>query len=120
MCTALISAFTGIPVRSDTAMTGEITLRGQVLKIGGLKEKLLAAKRGGIKRVILPKENSADLTEIPEQILDSLEIITVDWIDEVISNALESEPSPLKKSQNLPKKPRTRKSKTKTNINQTH
>ncbi len=120
MCTALISAFTGIPVRSDTAMTGEITLRGQVLKIGGLKEKLLAAKRGGIKRVILPKENSADLTEIPEQILDSLEIITVDWIDEVISNALESEPAPLKKSQNLPKKPRTRKSKTKTNINQTH
>lgn len=98
MCTALISAFTNIPVRSDTAMTGEITLRGQVLKIGGLKEKLLAAKRGGIKRVILPKENAADLTEIPDQILDSLEIITVDWIDEVISNALEFEPMPLKKS----------------------
>ena len=98
MCTALISAFAGIPVRSDTAMTGEITLRGQVLKIGGLKEKLLAAKRGGIKRVILPKENAADLTEIPDQILDSLEIITVDWIEEVISNALESEPMPLKKS----------------------
>ena len=104
MCTALISAFAGIPVRSDTAMTGEITLRGQVLKIGGLKEKLLAAKRGGIKRVILPKENAADLTEIPDQILDSLEIITVDWIEEVISNALESEPMPLKKSKAAPKK----------------
>ena len=120
MCTALISAFTGIPVRSDTAMTGEITLRGQVLKIGGLKEKLLAAKRGGIKRVILPKENSADLTEIPDQILDSLEIITVDWIEEVISNALESEPMPLKKSKAAPKKTRNLKNKSKSDINQTH
>ncbi|MDA8884946.1 endopeptidase La [Gammaproteobacteria bacterium] len=120
MCTALISAFTEIPVRSDTAMTGEITLRGQVLKIGGLKEKLLAAKRGGIKRVILPKENAADLTEIPDQILDSLEIITVEWIDEVISNALEKEPMPLKKSQISPKKIRSTKSKQKSDINQTH
>ena len=120
MCTALISAFTGIPVRSDTAMTGEITLRGQVLKIGGLKEKLLAAKRGGIKRVILPKENSADLTEIPDQILDSLEIITVEWIEEVISNALESEPMPLKKSKAAPKKTRSLKNKSKSDINQTH
>ena len=120
MCTALISAFTEIPVRSDTAMTGEITLRGQVLKIGGLKEKLLAAKRGGIKRVILPKENAADLTEIPDQILDSLEIITVEWIDEVISNALEKEPMPLKKSQISPKKIRSSKSKLKSDINQTH
>jgi|TARA_B110000438_G_scaffold36556_1_gene36308 ATP-dependent Lon protease len=120
MCTALISAFTGIPVRADTAMTGEITLRGQVLKIGGLKEKLLAAKRGGIKRVILPKENAADLTEIPDQILDSLEIITVDWIDEVISNALESEPMPLKKSKVAPKKTRSLKNKSKSDINQTH
>ena len=120
MCTALISAFTGIPVRADTAMTGEITLRGQVLKIGGLKEKLLAAKRGGIKRVILPKENAADLTEIPDQILDSLEIITVDWIDEVISNALESEPMPLKKSKVAPKKTRSLKNKAKSDINQTH
>tara|TARA_B100000795_G_scaffold200482_1_gene154268 strand:+ start:6925 stop:9333 length:2409 start_codon:yes stop_codon:yes gene_type:complete len=120
MCTALISAFTGIPVRSDTAMTGEITLRGQVLKIGGLKEKLLAAKRGGIKRVILPNENAADLTEIPDQILDSLEIITVDWIDEVISNALESEPMPLKKSRNLSKKTTATKAKSKSDINQTH
>ena len=120
MCTALISAFTGIPVRADTAMTGEITLRGQVLKIGGLKEKLLAAKRGGIKRVILPNENAADLTEIPDQILDSLEIITVDWIDEVISNALESEPMPLKKSKAAPKKSRSLKNKAKSDINQTH
>ena len=120
MCTALISAFAGIPVRSDTAMTGEVTLRGQVLKIGGLKEKLLAAKRGGIKRVILPKENAADLTEIPDQILDSLEIITVDWIEEVISNALESEPMPLKKSKAAPKKTRNLKNKSKSDINQTH
>jgi len=120
MCTALISAFTGIPVRSDTAMTGEITLRGQVLKIGGLKEKLLAAKRGGIKRVILPKDNAADLTEIPDQILESLEIIPVAWIDEVISNALESEPMPLKKAKTSSKRTRSSKSKAKTNINQTH
>jgi ATP-dependent Lon protease len=120
MCTALISAFTGIPVRSDTAMTGEITLRGQVLKIGGLKEKLLAAKRGGIKRVILPKDNAADLTEIPDQILESLEIIPVAWIDEVISNALESEPMPLKKVKTSSKRTRSSKSKSKTNINQTH
>ena len=120
MCTALISAFTNIPVRSDTAMTGEITLRGQVLKIGGLKEKLLAAKRGGIKRVILPKENAADLTEIPDQILDSLEIIAVDWIDEVISNALESEPMPVKKSKITTKKTPNLKKKSKSDINQTH
>ena len=120
MAISLISIFTGIAVRSDTAMTGEITLRGQVLKIGGLKEKLLAAKRGGIKRVILPKDNAADLTEIPDQILESLEIIPVAWIDEVISNALESEPLPLKKTKSTAKRTRSSKSKTKTNINQTH
>ena len=97
MCTALISVFTGIPVRSDTAMTGEITLHGQVTKIGGLKEKLLAAKRGGIKRVIIPEENAADLREIPSQITHALEIIPVRWVDEVISQALISEPKPLKK-----------------------
>jgi ATP-dependent Lon protease len=97
MCTALISVFTGIPVRSDTAMTGEITLHGQVTKIGGLKEKLLAAKRGGIKRVIIPEENAADIREIPSQITHALEIITVRWVDEVISQALISEPKPLKK-----------------------
>ena len=97
MCTALISVFTGIPVRSDTAMTGEITLHGQVTKIGGLKEKLLAAKRGGIKRVIIPEENAADLREIPSQITHALEIIPVRWVDEVIAQALISEPKPSRK-----------------------
>ena len=97
MCTALISVFTGIPVRSDTAMTGEITLHGQVTKIGGLKEKLLAAKRGGIKRVIIPEENAADLREIPSQITHALEIIPVRWVDEVIAQALISEPKPARK-----------------------
>jgi ATP-dependent Lon protease len=97
MCTAMISVFTGIPVRSDTAMTGEITLHGQVTKIGGLKEKLLAAKRGGIKRVIIPEDNSADLREIPSQITHALEILPVRWVDEAISHALTSEPKPIKK-----------------------
>jgi ATP-dependent Lon protease len=97
MCTALISVFTGIPVRSDTAMTGEITLHGQVTKIGGLKEKLLAAKRGGIKRVIIPEENTADIREIPSQITHALEIIPVRWVDEVIAQALISEPKPARK-----------------------
>ena len=88
MTTALISAFTEIPVRSDVAMTGEITLRGQVLKIGGLKEKLLAAKRGGIKKVIIPLDNKADLKEIPDVITDKLDIVPVEWIDEVILHCL--------------------------------
>ena len=97
MAIALISIFTGIPVRADTAMTGEITLRGQILKIGGLKEKLLAAKRGGIKNVIIPKDNEPDLIEMPKQITESLNIIPVEWIDEVISSALIEEPTPLSK-----------------------
>ena len=97
MCTALISVFTGIPVRSDTAMTGEITLHGQVTKIGGLKEKLLAAKRGGIKRVIIPEDNAADLREIPSQITHALDIHPVRWVDDAISLALTSEPKPSKK-----------------------
>jgi ATP-dependent Lon protease len=97
MCTALISVFTGIPVRSDTAMTGEITLHGQVTKIGGLKEKLLAAKRGGIKRVIIPEDNAADLREIPSLITHALEILPVRWVDEAITHALTSEPKPIKK-----------------------
>ena len=97
MAISLISIFTGIPVRADTAMTGEITLRGQILKIGGLKEKLLAAKRGGIKNVIIPKENEPDLEEIPNQITKSLNIIPVEWIDEVISAALVEEPTPISK-----------------------
>ena len=98
MAISLISIFTGIPVRADTAMTGEITLRGQILKIGGLKEKLLAAKRGGIKNVIIPKENEPDLQEIPKQITSSLNIIPVEWIDQVISSALVEEPTPLSKN----------------------
>ena len=97
MAISLISIFTGIPVRADTAMTGEITLRGQILKIGGLKEKLLAAKRGGIKNVIIPKENEPDLQEIPDQITKSLNIIPVEWIDDVISAALIEEPTPTSK-----------------------
>ena len=97
MAISLISIFTGIPVRADTAMTGEITLRGQILKIGGLKEKLLAAKRGGIKNVIIPKENEPDLQEVPDQITKSLNIIPVEWIDEVISSALIEEPTPSSK-----------------------
>ncbi|MDC1098180.1 magnesium chelatase domain-containing protein, partial [Gammaproteobacteria bacterium] len=92
MCTALISAITTIPVRSDVAMTGEITLRGEVLPIGGLKEKLLAAHRGGITTVIIPSENEKDLTEIPKNIKSGLEIVPVRWIDEVISVALERAP----------------------------
>jgi len=99
MCTALVSSLTGIPVRSDVAMTGEITLRGQVLPIGGLKEKLLAAHRGGIKTVIIPDENRRDLKEIPDNIKADLEIRPVKWIDEVLSIALTREPEPLTEEQ---------------------
>ncbi|OMH38781.1 endopeptidase La [Motiliproteus sp. MSK22-1] len=95
MCTALVSALTEIPVRSDVAMTGEITLRGQVLPIGGLKEKLLAARRGGIKTVIIPDENQRDLKEIPDNIKEELEIKPVKWIDEVLEIALQFQPEPL-------------------------
>ena len=95
MCTALVSSLTQIPVRSDVAMTGEITLRGQVLPIGGLKEKLLAAHRGGIKTVVIPDENERDLKEIPDNIKDALTIKPVKWLDEVLEIALESTPSPL-------------------------
>lgn len=95
MCTALVSVATGIPVRADVAMTGEITLRGEVLAIGGLKEKLLAARRGGIKTVLIPHENERDLAEVPEKIKEKLEIRPVKWIDEVLEIALESSPTPL-------------------------
>ena len=95
MCTALISALTRIPVRADVAMTGEITLRGEVLPIGGLKEKLLAAHRGGIRTVLIPEENRKDLDEIPGNIKDSLDIRPVRWIDDVIAVALEHMPEPL-------------------------
>ena len=92
MCTALISSLTDIPVKANVAMTGEITLRGEVLPIGGLKEKLLAAHRGGIEVVIIPEENKKDLTEIPKNIKDKLEIIPVQWIDQVLEIALERMP----------------------------
>ena len=92
MCTALVSVYTGIPVRAEVAMTGEITLRGEVLKIGGLKEKLLAAHRGGIKTVLIPKDNEGDLREIPDNIKADLTIKPVKWIDEVLEVALESSP----------------------------
>ncbi|MDY0249300.1 MAG: endopeptidase La [Pseudomonas sp.] len=95
MCTALVSALTKIPVRADVAMTGEITLRGQVLAIGGLKEKLLAAHRGGIKTVIIPEENVRDLKEIPANIKADLDIKPVKWIDEVLQIALQYMPEPL-------------------------
>jgi ATP-dependent Lon protease len=95
MCTTLVSALTGIPVRSDVAMTGEITLRGQVLPIGGLKEKLLAAHRGGIKTVLIPEENRRDLKEIPDNIKADLEIKPVKWIDQVLEVALVEQPVPF-------------------------
>jgi ATP-dependent Lon protease len=94
MCTALVSALTNIPVRADVAMTGEITLRGEVLPIGGLKEKLLAAHRGGINKVLIPQENEKDLAEIPKNIKDKLDILPVKWIDEVLQHALEKMPVP--------------------------
>ena len=95
MCTALVSVLTGIPVKADVAMTGEITLRGQVLAIGGLKEKLLAAHRGGIKKVLIPEENRRDLKEIPDNIKADLQIIPVEWIDEVLEVALSFMPKSL-------------------------
>ena len=94
MCTALVSVLTGIAVSADLAMTGEITLRGQVLPIGGLKEKLLAAHRGGISRVVIPEENVRDLKEVPDNVKDDLEILPVGWMDDVIDAALESRPEP--------------------------
>ena len=95
MTTAFVSALTGIPVRGDVAMTGEITLRGEVTAIGGLKEKLLAALRGGIKTVLIPQENVKDLQEIPENVKNGLEIVPVKWIDQVLDIALERKPTPL-------------------------
>ena len=95
MTTAFVSALTGIPVRGDVAMTGEITLRGEVTAIGGLKEKLLAALRGGIKTVLIPEENVKDLQEIPDNVKSGLEIVPVRWIDQVLDVALASKPVPL-------------------------
>ncbi len=95
ICTAMVSALTGIPVRADVAMTGEITLRGEVLPIGGLKEKLLAAQRGGIKLVLIPEENTKDLVEIPDNVKNKLDIHPVRWIEQVLELALERKPEPL-------------------------
>ncbi len=96
MCTALVSVLTNIPVRSDVAMTGEITLRGEVLPIGGLKEKLLAALRGGITTVLIPEENRRDLADIPQNVLDAIDIKPVKWIDEVLEIAMQHLPEPKK------------------------
>jgi len=94
MATALVSTLTRIPVRADVAMTGEITLRGRVLPIGGLKEKLLAAMRGGIRTVIIPEENRKDLTDLPKSVTQQMKIVPVRWIDEVLDLALERPVSP--------------------------
>jgi len=111
MCTALVSALTNIPVRSDVAMTGEITLRGEVLPIGGLKEKLLAAHRGGISIVLIPEENRKDLAEIPKNVKEKLDIRPVRWIDQVLEVALQHQPTPLEEADN--KEPSKAKSKVK-------
>src|SRR6056300_1731717 len=95
MCTALVSALTNIPVRADVAMTGEITLRGRVLAIGGLKEKLLAALRGGIKTVLIPKDNEKDLADVPENVKKELKIIPITLIDEALNAALVADLTPM-------------------------
>jgi ATP-dependent Lon protease len=99
MCTALVSSLTQIPVHANVAMTGEITLRGEVLPIGGLKEKLLAAHRGGISTVVIPDENRKDLTDIPKNILAKLEIKPVKWIDQVLEIALRQVPAPAEQKE---------------------
>jgi len=98
----MISVLTGIPVRADLAMTGEITLRGEVLVIGGLKEKLLAAHRGGVKTVLIPEENVKDLAEIPDNIKNRLEIVPVKWVEQVLQLALERQPEPRKPASDAP------------------
>jgi ATP-dependent Lon protease len=103
--TALVSILTGIPVRADVAMTGEITLRGEVLPIGGLKEKLLAAHRGGIKTVLIPQQNVKDLTDVPENIKNHLDIHPVKWIDDVLALALASVPVPLPEAADVNENP---------------
>jgi ATP-dependent Lon protease len=105
ICTAMVSVLTGIPVLADVAMTGEITLRGEVLPIGGLKEKLLAAHRGGIKTVLIPEENVKDLKEIPDNVKNRLDIHPVKWIDQVFELALERKPQPLAEEQSVPVPP---------------
>ena len=99
MCTAIVSVLTGIPVRKDVAMTGEVTLRGNVLAIGGLKEKLLAAHRGGIKTVIIPFDNEKDLADIPDNVTKGLKIVPVKHVDEVFNLALSYMPKPIEFSE---------------------
>ena len=106
IATSMVSMLSGIPVRADVAMTGEITLRGEVLQIGGLKEKLLAAHRGGIKTVLIPDENVKDLVEIPDNIKNKLEIVPVKWIDKVLEIALERQPTPLPEADEAPIPPK--------------
>ena len=105
MVTSIVSSITGIPVDRNIAMTGEVTLRGHVLPIGGLKEKLLAAHRAGIPKVLIPEENKKDLAEIPKNIMDNIEIITVKTVDEVLKVALTKELKPIEwiEVENLPK-----------------
>jgi len=105
MCTALVSALTGIPVRADVAMTGEITLRGEVLPIGGLKEKMLAAQRGGIQTVLIPHENVKDLADIPDNVKSKLNIEPVRWIEDVLKLALERLPEPKPETEATPAAP---------------
>ena len=101
MATAIVSILTGIPIRRDIAMTGEITLRGRVLPIGGLKEKLLAAMRGGLKKVLIPEENAKDLAEIPNSVKNALEIVPVSRMDEVLTHALVRQPTPIRWEEKL-------------------
>ena len=119
MATALTSVLSKIPVRADVAMTGEITLRGEVLKIGGLKEKLLAARRGGIKVVLIPEGNVRDLKEIPDNIKDELDIKPVRWIDEVLDIVLTRQPIPWEKDEETDKVP-SKKSRTKKSSAKAH
>jgi ATP-dependent Lon protease len=95
MATAIVSIMTGIPIRRDIAMTGEITLRGRILPIGGLKEKLLAALRGGLKKILIPEENAKDLAEIPDAVKNALEIVPVSRMEEVLIHALVRQPVPI-------------------------
>jgi ATP-dependent Lon protease len=96
MATTIVSILTGITIRRDIAMTGEITLRGRILPIGGLKEKLLAAMRGGLKKVLIPEENSKDLADIPNSVKNALEIVPVSRMEEVLAHALTRQPTPIR------------------------
>jgi ATP-dependent Lon protease len=105
MATAIVSVMTGIPIRRDVAMTGEVTLRGRVLPIGGLKEKLLAALRGGIKKVLIPEENAKDLVDLPASVKNGLEIVPVSRMDQVLQHALVRVPEPIEWEEVIPAKP---------------